>query len=432
MKQWLQQLYRRATAGELPLSDSWWAKWILEVIHTAVVVVRQTGEDKLHVRSATLAYWSAVGFVPLLVLGFALTAPIGVKAAALEAVREMLFESLLVSDENQVIIVVEALLDRVNLKTLGWLGVGGIMMIGSQIYFAAELAYNDVFGTHIRRNWFFRFFMFNAVIVGVPVCIAGGLILSSHYASSLSFSGWWASMLMTTVALVSAIKVLPNSKVRWRAAITGGVVSAAMFEASKYGFSTYMELLGTKDNMTRLYGSVAFLPVFLLWLNVLWLVVLMGVELAFVVQNRRTLVEAQAERAADPHAMTRRPDGLFAVGVMIALAQAEAASDSGAADLYSIAGRCGVWSGHVRDALSLLTAAELVRITPDRRYAMTLPPDEISIRDVHHRWSEVGSPRLHQSDEVGALILKLRDEMERSMDITVADLAGVEPEPTVR
>ena len=331
MNLWLHQLYRRASSGELSLTRTWWARGLLDWVHTGVVVVRQTGEDKLHVRAATLAYWSAVGFVPLLVLAFALTAPIGVKEAALDAVRDLLYESLLVSNENQVIQVVETLLDRVDLKTLGWLGVGGIMMIGSQIYYASELAYNDVFNTQIRRNWFFRFFMFNAVIVGVPVCIAGGMILSSRLAESLSFSGWWASLLLTTVALVSAIKVLPNTRVDWSAAITGGVISAALVEFSKYGFSTYMDLLGTKDNMTRLYGSVAFLPVFLLWLNVLWLVVLMGVELAFVVQNRRTLVEAQAERAGDPHAMWRRPDGLFAVGVTVALAQAEAASENGTA-----------------------------------------------------------------------------------------------------
>ena len=426
MNQWLQQLYRRASSGELPLSGTWWARRVLDWVHTGIVVVRQTGEDKLHVRSATLAYWSAVGFVPLLVLGFALTAPIGIREAALDAVRELLFESLLVSDDNQVIGVVEALLDRVDLKTLGWFGVGGIMLIGSQIYYASELAYNDVFNTRIRRNWFFRFFMFNAVIVGVPVCIAGGMILSSQYAQGLRFSGWWASMLLTTVVLVSAIKLLPNTRVRWRAAIMGGAISAALVEASKYGFSTYMDLLGTKDNMTRLYGSVAFLPVFLLWLNVLWLVVLMGVELAFVVQNRRTLVEAQAERAADPHAILRRPDGLFAVGVMVALAQAEAASEDGTADLFSVAGRCGVWSGHVRDALSVLEAAEMVRLTKDRRYSLVLPSDDLRVSEVHRRWAEVASPRLHARDEVGDLVLRLQARLEGEMDATLATLAGLD------
>jgi YihY family inner membrane protein len=426
MNQWLHQLYRRASSGELNLTRTWWARRILDWIHTGVVVVRQTGEDKLHVRAATLAYWSAVGFVPLLVLAFALTAPIGVKEAALDAVRDLLYESLLVSNENQVIQVVETLLDRVDLKTLGWLGVGGIMMIGSQIYYASELAYNDVFNTQIRRNWFFRFFMFNAVIVGVPVCIAGGMILSSRLAESLSFSGWWASLLLTTVALVSAIKVLPNTRVDWSAAITGGVISAALVEFSKYGFSTYMDLLGTKDNMTRLYGSVAFLPVFLLWLNVLWLVVLMGVELAFVVQNRRTLVEAQAERAGDPHAMWRRPDGLFAVGVTVALAQAEAASENGTADLYSVAGRCGVWSGHVRAALQVLEAAGLVRMTKERRYALVQPSDEIQASEVHRRWSEVGSPRLNEEDEIGGLVQQVRERLERDLDGTVAALAGLD------
>jgi DNA-binding IscR family transcriptional regulator len=171
---------------------------------------------------------------------------------------------------------------------------------------------------------------------------------------------------------------------------------------------------------------VAFLPVFLLWLNVLWLVVLMGVELAFVVQNRRTLVEAQAERAGDPHAMWRRPDGLFAVGVTVALAQAEAASENGTADLYSVAGRCGVWSGHVRSALQVLEAAGLVRMTKERRYALVQPSDEMQVAEVHRRWSEVGSPRLNEEEEIGGLVQQVRERLERDLDSTVAALAGLD------
>jgi membrane protein len=426
MSQWLIEQYRRATAGELPLSQTWWAQRLLNLTHTAVVVVRQTGQDKLHVRAATLAYWSAVGFVPLLVLGFALTAPLGVKAAALEAVREMLYESLLGLDDEQIITVVESMLDRVNLSALGWLGVGGIMMIGSQIYFASELAYNDIYGTRIRRSWFFRFFGFNAVIIGVPLCIAGGIILSSRYTSDVAFSGWIASLFLTTVALVSAIKILPNTKVHWRSALIGGVISAALFEISKYGFTAYMDLLGTKDNMTRLYGSVAFLPVFLLWLNVLWLVVLMGVELAFVMQHRRSLVEAQAERAGDPHASLRHPGGLFAVGVVVALVQAQAASKTGTADVHTIAERCGVWSGHVRDALNVLEAAQLVSRTRDGQYSLLQPCEELRVAEVLGHWFEIGSPRLGDACEVSELMHRLRAQLEESMDHTVAEVAGLE------
>jgi len=389
------------------------------------VVVRQSGEDKLPVRAATLAYWSAVGFVPLLVLGIALTAPLGFREATLNAARSMLYETVLVSDESQVIGVLEGLLNRVNFQTLGWFGVGGIMMIGSQIYHASELAYNDIFGCQIRRNWFFRLLMFNAVIVTVPVVIGGGLILTSRFGQGLSFNGWWVSFMLTSTALIFAIKFLPNTHVRWRAACIGGVVSAVLFEASKFGFAAYMDLLGTKDNMTRLYGSVAFLPVFLLWLNILWLVVLMGVELAFVVHNRRILVEAQAEQASDPYALQRRPDGLFAVGVLVALTQAEAEASDGAVELVSVANRCGVWSGHVRDALRVMENAEIVRRTDDGRYALVLPPDEIEVEEILHQWAKLGSPRCRTELPVGGLIHQLGGRLRSNISGSLAQLAGL-------
>jgi membrane protein len=430
MKKWLNEQYRRATAGELPLSQTWWACKLLNMIHTCLIVVRQTAQDKLHVRAATLAYWSAVGLVPLLVLGFALTAPLGVKQAALDAVREMLYESLIGMDDEQIIAVVESVLNRVNLQALGWLGVGGIMMIGSQIYFASELAYNDIYGTRIRRSWFFRFFGFNAVVVGVPISIAIGLVLSSRYVTDVTTTGWLASFFLTMVVLVSAIKILPNTHVDWRSALIGGMASAALVEASKFGFTTYMELLGTKDNMTRLYGSVAFLPVFLLWLNVLWLVVLMGVELAFVMQHHRQLLEAQTERAGDPYAALRQPGGLFAVGVVVALAQAEAEAADDTADVYAIAQRCGVWSGHVQAALNVLVAAELVRKTRDARYALVQPCEQLTVSEVLGHWFQFGSPRLKEADEVCALIQRLRAQLAGSLELTVAEAAGLDPECT--
>ena len=73
MKRSIAKLYRKASAGELPLFDTWWAKRLLNVVHVLVIVTQQTAQDRIPVRSATLAYWTAVGAVPLMVLAFALT-----------------------------------------------------------------------------------------------------------------------------------------------------------------------------------------------------------------------------------------------------------------------------------------------------------------------------------------------------------------------
>ena len=86
MKHALARIYQKASTGELPLSDTWWARQLLSCVHIGIIVTEQTVRDRLHVRSATLAYWSAVGAIPLLVLAFALTGELGVRKATVDSV----------------------------------------------------------------------------------------------------------------------------------------------------------------------------------------------------------------------------------------------------------------------------------------------------------------------------------------------------------
>ena len=68
--------------------------------------------------------------------------------------------------------------------------------------------------------------------------------------------------------------------------------------------------------MALIYGSLGLLPVFLLWLNVLWTIVLVGVEVAYVREHWALLVEQQRQWVIDPNAERRHPDIFFALAVL--------------------------------------------------------------------------------------------------------------------
>lgn len=422
----IQNIYRRASAGEYPVSQKTWFRRLLDVVHMVAVFVSQSSRDKLHVRSATLAYWSAVGMVPLLVVGFALTDPIGVRNATETAVRDLLYDSVFATGETEVMQVLDQLLQRVDFTALGWLGGLGVMFIGSQLYFATELAFNDIYNVKVNRSWLLRFVLFNFGIILGPMVIAGGFLFSRHVTIAPDGSGRFLPLLMTGFTLVFAIKLLPHSRVSWPAALTGGIVAAVLFECAKMGFGAYTEVLGTKDNMTRLYGSVAFLPVFLLWLNVLWLVVLSGVELAYVTQHRRTLLEAQREQAQDPHAHHRRPDGLFALGVLVALARAENESDAQSGDLYELAKACRVPSRHVRYTLEVLADAGIIRHVTRDHFALVHPPEEVIAAEVLRAWHNIATPLWHSDAVIGGLLDALEKRLEEATDTNLAALAAEE------
>ncbi len=420
MKRSIARLYRKASAGELPLFDTVWAQKVLNLVHLIVIVTQQTARDRLHVRSATLAYWSAVGSVPLLVLAFALTGQVGLTEATVEGVRNILYDTVL-SDAvgEEITAVVESLLGRVDLSTVGGIGVLGLMAITSQIYFQVELAFNDIFSTRLHRSWFWRFALFNLSVLVAPLIVATGIVISARMPDTGTSFSLLVPWLMTSLAFVLAIKYLPNTPVQWRSAIIGGLVSAALFEGAKRGFTLYTDLLGTRDSMARLYGSVAFLPVFLIWLNFVWLVILMGVELSYVIDKGSQLLDVQKERAADPHALRRHPDGLFAVGVLLALYDA---CKDGSASASRIADIAGVPQHHTIAALEVLEDAGVVEQDIDKRWLPCHQSENITASEVLRAWQSLAAPQWGTDGPGRHLVARMQLRLEHSANTSMAVL----------
>ena len=179
--------------------------------------------------------------------------------------RNLLYDTVLSEAVGvELVAIVEQMINQVDLQTVGLVGVLGLMLIASRIYFQVELAFNDIFATRLQRSWLWRFSLFNVSVLIGPLLVAGGIIISSGIFGESNVVSWVLPWIMTSLAFTAAIKYLPNTPVHWRSAIIGGVLSATAFEAAKSGFSLYTDLLGTTDSMTRLYGSVAFLPLFLI------------------------------------------------------------------------------------------------------------------------------------------------------------------------
>ncbi len=394
---WLRRLYEDAAAGRLgPTHHPGW-RLLVDGVHVAVVLAQETVRDRLHVRAAMLAYWTAVAIVPLLILGFALTGPLGLADDSRHAVRQLLYDTILARSVEELGAALDDLILRTNLRTLGTIGVLSTMFIGSQLFFNMELAYNDIFRARIDRSWILRFTLFYACLTLGPVLLAAGVVLSARLggdASDVPFLTALLPILTSAPAFVAAIRLLPCSAVSWRAAITGGVTTALLFEAAKLGFGVYLDVFGTRDNLAVIYGSVAFLPVFLIWTYVVWLVVLFGVEVAYLMQHHGSLVDAQRRVAADPHAQRRAADGFFALAVMTTLTE-RYLNGQGPIGATELAHEMGADPRHVSTVIDVLRDASLLVVTDDRRVTPARAPDRIPASAVLEAWREHAAPRVH-------------------------------------
>jgi membrane protein len=169
-----------------------------------------------------------------------------------------------------------------------------------------DQAINDIWRVITRRALVQRVLVYWALITAGPVLIAASLALTSMVASmSLGLLHQLPrairSVLAATPILFSCIAftalyvVVPNRRVDWRDALTGGVVSGALAEVLSRGFTSYI----SHGSVLTVYGAVAVVPVFLLWIYFSWLTVLFGAAIAATVSGLRATRFADETRAGN-------------------------------------------------------------------------------------------------------------------------------------
>jgi len=135
---------------------------------------------------------------------------------------------------------------------------------------------------------------FWATLTLAPVLIGASITITSYFAAlpvlrdvtahaaTLQKAPFLIPWVMSSLALATLYMVLPNTRVPFRFAISGGLIAGALFELTKYGFAFYVTELAHYE---RLYGALGTLPIFLIWLYLTWVVVLMGSEIVFCLQH---------------------------------------------------------------------------------------------------------------------------------------------------
>jgi YihY family inner membrane protein len=394
--------------------------WARRLLVSVAIVARELVRDQVHVRAATLAYWSLVAVVPMLVLVAAVVEGLSPESAS--PVRAILYNTLLAGSVRDVGETIDGWLSQVDMKSIGLAGLAGVLFTASRIYFSVEEAYNHLWNVRVKRGIVLRLVLFYATVTLAPLLLALGF----HYTAQLDEVGSWARLLvpvlLTSVAFVGAIRTLPDTLVRWGPAVFGGIVSAILFEVAKVGFNAYTEVLGAGDVAATIYGSLGLVPIFLIWLYTLWLIVLVGVELAYVAQRHGDLLEAE-ERLLEGEAHQRRhPDALFALQCLMVVAR-NWVGGHGPTTEAGVTQELHSEPLHVRAALETLEDAGIVAESP-AGFLLALPPDRVTVRDVLLRYREQTRPGLAENAVGGDVVADILAGTRARLDETVEALVA--------
>jgi membrane protein len=384
-------------------------RWIVRMIRSAPgavrVALRMLEGETVQLRAMALTYISLFALVPGLVVAFSVVqAFTGGMQRISERMHEFLFENLAVGARTSVEPYLDRFIQNAHVTSAGI--VGGALLVWSSVslFRNVDRAVNDIWGVRRRRPLVQQAIIYWVGMTLGPLLLAGSVMVGHSARAFLAstpvaFLGTWAGALVTCVFFSLVYVIVPNTKVRPRNAVAAGLVAGLAWELAKWGYAVF---LAKSVRTHAIYGSVAAIPIFLLWLYLSWAILLFGARLAFVFQYASALIHG-------PHAASRTGKEILAGRALLAVARAFDAGDD-APDPGDVANQLGADADDVSEVLGALKTAGVVVTLGDGGLVPARPLERITLLDVRRALAGAEPPLRSTAEPVGAVVKEVEDE----------------------
>ncbi|MDX2494002.1 MAG: YhjD/YihY/BrkB family envelope integrity protein [Desulfuromusa sp.] len=267
----------------------------LRQVQTAALVIRDFSINRCFLRAAALTYYTMLSLVPLLALTFALLKAFGVQ----NLLQPLIIEKLNVGD-GQAADVILGYINNTQVTQLGAVGLVFLIIAVVSLLTNVEKSFNHIWGVKEVRPMLRRFADYLSVILVGPLLIISAISMTSTLASN-NLVQKLIEMEMVGNLILLLFKITPfffmwlaftglyifmsNIKVEWRAAFVGGIVGGTLWQIAQVGYVHFQVGVGRYN---AIYGTMAALPIFMVWLYLSWVIVLFGLGVCYAKQNLRT------------------------------------------------------------------------------------------------------------------------------------------------
>ncbi|HHH36862.1 MAG TPA: YihY family inner membrane protein [Gammaproteobacteria bacterium] len=334
--------------------------------------------------AASLSYTTLLSLVPLLVVMFSVLSAFPVFDTAVARIQDYIFRNFVPASGEVVQAYVQQFLHQAS--SLTGPGVAFLMLAAVMLMDTIDGVLNDIWGVQRRRRWLSQFLVYWAVLTLGPLLLAVSLIVSSYLISlplvkgvdpSGSLRGMLLSLmpfLSTTVALTLLYVLVPNRVVPLRHGVAGAALAALFFELAKRSFTLYVANVPT---YSTLYGALAVIPLFLVWMYLSWVMVLLGAEITYCLTLFRREAPVPGEEQTGERLF------LYAFRILGHLWKAQRAGEGRTleelARLEAEAGQEGL-----EEVLKRLEARRIVAAGEEGTWLLARDPGAITLLDIYN------------------------------------------------
>ncbi|MGM9773766.1 MAG: YihY/virulence factor BrkB family protein [Candidatus Egerieousia sp.] len=270
-------------------------KSFYNTLKVVILAVKDIAKVRLGLYSISLTFFTMLALVPFLAVMFFVTGGFGLEnhleyvlLHSFEAIDENILQGIITSANNIVASGRKGIFGAISFFAFIWTIIWLIMNI--------ERSFNVIWDVERSRSIGKRFLYYFGFLLVAPFMIILFLSVSVffnnalgnygvkiwHFETISAFVQWISYYIVCVLAFTVVNKYIPNTAVKWKASLRASIITAFAFVLLQFLYT------GTQLVVTRLnavYGAFAAIPLFLIWLNISWTIILIGAEIAHALQN---------------------------------------------------------------------------------------------------------------------------------------------------
>ncbi|HEY6394711.1 MAG TPA: YihY/virulence factor BrkB family protein, partial [Candidatus Binataceae bacterium] len=232
-------------------------------------------------RASALTYTVALSIVPILALAFSVLKGFG-SADQLKPLIERYLAMGSKSVSNQLMDYI----GNVNAAALGSAGGAFLLVTVISTMGNIEQAFNQIFRVPASRSYLRKFSDYLSVLFTVPILIAAALAITAIFSVKISYLPFITQLtpyLFAWAGFFFLFVFFPYTKVEYVPALIGSLVTAILFQLGQWGYVQFQ--VGMAAKYRAIYGTLAAVPIFLVWIYIAWSIILFGAEITAAAQT---------------------------------------------------------------------------------------------------------------------------------------------------
>lgn len=272
-------------------------KFLFKYLRIVVLALKGSIENKVTVRASALTYYTLMSIVPVLAMGFGIAKGFG----ADKYLEQQIMGNLKGQEEiaNKLITFSNSMLEKTGGGLIAGIGVVLLFYSVAKVLSSIETAFNDIWKIDKARTISRKLTDYLSIMLIAPILLIAAGSINVYLATSLNtiakqieIIGYISPYIMFVLKFIPYLLiwilfslmyiVMPNTKVNYQSGIIAGIIAGSAFVVTQW---FYIDCQVGVSKYNAIYGSFAALPLFLIWIQVSWLIVLFGAEVSFANQN---------------------------------------------------------------------------------------------------------------------------------------------------